>query len=124
MWTTDDLSSEERGRICALVRFINYAQLELELSYSEYISSGDVFMEFIELISNCPKRGLYFKPFEDVDGTPKPAGFFTPEEVVSYLFDKVELRNWKITWLQYHKDCLTSMDGDKLDLVYVTLRPS
>jgi hypothetical protein len=81
-------------------------------------------MEFIELISNCPKRGLYFRLFDDVDGTSKPVGFFTPEEVVSYLFDKVELYNWKITWLQYNKGCLTSMEGNKLDLVYVTLQQS
>lgn len=122
MWTTDDLSSEEKGRICALVRYINYAQFELELSNSGYISSGDDFMEFIEIISNCPK-GIYFKLFEDVDGTPKPVGFFTPEEVVSYLFDKVELWKWKITWLQYHKGALTSMEGTKLNLVYITMKP-
>jgi len=122
MWTTDDLSSEEKDKMCALVRYINYAQLGFDLDNHDISSGDDDFLEMLELVSNCPK-GIYFKPFEDVDGTPKPVGCFTSDEIVSYLFNKVELWKWKIVWLQYHKGILTSMEGTKFDLVYITLQP-
>jgi hypothetical protein len=114
-------SSDDRLRIDALVDFIE--QETPNLNHGEYISSGKDFMKLVELVSNLPNRGIYFKVFEFVDGITRPVDYFPPDGIVSYLFEKIELYQWSIRVLQYYPNDLVSMNADKLDLVYVTVQP-
>lgn len=116
MWTPDDLGSEERSRICALASFINEARYDFHQFKS--IASGDKFSEMMELISACPKRGIQFKVYKDVGGVFNPGEYMGVDEVVAYLFDKVELNMWKVTYLEYAAQCLYG-GTSRLDLVNI-----
>ena len=118
MWTTDDLGSDEKGRICALVRFINDARYDFH--HFKSIASGDKFSEMMELISNCPKRGIRFKIYkaDGVGGVFIPGEYMGVDEIVAYLFDKVELNMWKVTYLEYAAKCLYG-GTSRLDLVNI-----
>ena len=116
METNDGRSLDDKHRIHALVDFI--LQQTPNLNYGKYISSGKDFMKLVELVSNLPNRGIYFKLFEFVDGITRPIGYFRSDGLVSYLFEKIELYQWSISVLQYYYHAL-----GKIDLVYVIVQP-
>ena len=116
METNGGRSIDDRYSIHALVDFI--LQQTPNLNYGKYISSGKDFMKLVELVSNLPNRGIYFKLFEFVDGITRPIGYFLPDGLVSYLFEKIELYQWSISVLQYYYHA-----PGKIDLVYVIVQP-
>ena len=71
LWGNDMLGTIERGNICRLVEFINDSVLLLK-DNPLALGAGDKFQELLEIVSNCPRKWIYFKPFEDIGGIVKP----------------------------------------------------
>lgn len=112
----DMLGTIERGQICRLVEFINESDLLLK-DNPLALGAGDKFQELLEIVSNCPRRGIYFKPFEDIGGIVKPIDdYYGVDEIIPYLFDKVELNRWYIVKLEYYPKALIGSESI-LDLV-------
>ena len=117
----DMLGSIERGQICRLVEYINESALLLK-DNPLALGSGDKFQELLEIVSNCPKKGIYFKPFEDIGGIVKPIDYYGVDEIIPYLFDKVELNGWYIVKLEYYPSGLRAAGSEsRLDLVRLRL---
>ena len=113
-----EIGTIERGQICRLVEYINESALLLK-NNPLALGSGDKFQELLEIVSNCPKKGIYFKPFEDIGGIIKPIDdYYDVDEIIPYLFDKVELNKWYIVKLEFCPKALRSAGSEsKLDLV-------
>ena len=115
------LGTIERGNICRLVEFINDSVLLLK-DNPLALGAGDKFQELLEIVSNCPRKWIYFKPFEDIGGIVKPIDYYGVDEIIPYLFDKVELNRWYIVQLDYCPEALSAIeDGSRLDLVRLRL---
>ena len=112
-----EIGTIERGNICRLVEFINDSVLLLK-DNPLALGAGDKFQELLEIVSNCPRRGIYFKPFEDIGGIVKPIDYYDVDEIIPYLFDKVELNRWYIVKLEYYPSGLRAAGSEsRLDLV-------
>lgn len=112
-----EIGTIERGRICRLVEYINESYLLLK-DNPLALGSGDKFQELLEIVSNCPRKWIYFKPFEDIGDIFKPLDYYGVDEIIPYLFDKVELSRWYIIKLEYYPEALKASGSEsKLDLV-------
>ena len=114
----------ERGQICRLVEYINES-VPLLKGNPLALGSGDKFQELLDVVSNCPKNWIYFKPFEDIGGVFKPIDYYGVDEIIPYLFDKVELSRWYIVKLDYWTSALISAGSESRDLVrmYISENP-
>lgn len=120
----DMLGTIERGHICRLVEFINDSVLLLK-DNPLALGSGDKFQELLEIVSNCPRKWIYFKPFEDIGGIVKPIDYYGVDGIIPYLFDKVELNRWYIVNLEYCTKALrAACEGSEVRLDLVRLRIS
>ena len=117
----DMLGTIEMGQICRLVEYINESDLLLK-DNPLALGSGDKFQELLEVVSNCPKKWIRFKSFEDIGGIVRPIGYYGVDEIIPYLFDKVELNRWYIVKLEYCPSALIAAGGEsRLDLVRLNL---
>lgn len=113
------LGTIEMGQICRLVEYINESVLLLK-DNPLALGSGDKFQELLEIVSNCPRKWIYFKPFEDIGGIFKPLDYYGVDEIIPYLFDKIELNRWYIVQLEYCPKALRAAGAgseSRLDLV-------
>ena len=110
------LGTIERGNICRLVEFINDSVLLLK-DNPLALGAGNKFQELLEIVSNCPRKWIYFKPFEDIGGIVKSIDYYYGvDEIIPYLFDKVELNRWYIVQLDYCPEALSAIeDESRLD---------
>ena len=82
--------------------------------------ADDEFSNLMEIIVSCP-RGVYFRVYRnlrDKKGYTEFSDYLSVEEVVQYLFEVVELQNWKVKGLDYDKGRLVSGDTN-CDLVSI-----
>ena len=116
-----EIGTTERGQISRLVEYINKSAPLLK-DNPLALGFGNKFQELLDLVSNCPKNWIYFKPYEDIGGIFKPIDYYGVDEIVPYLFDKVELNRWHIVKLEYCPSALRAAGSGiefNLDLVRV-----
>lgn len=114
---------EGMGSIFKLREFI----LENPRKYTTPLLRGKFpLVKFIGLVKDCPRNGVYFKIYrfnahrDDKDKWVAP--YLNAEEIVPYLFDKVELFGWEVKAIEYTQGGLYSIDGGK-DVCYMWLAP-
>ena len=116
MWSTDDLPTREWKKLQRFFDFISKHTPRNEIPLSD-----DEFAKLIELtVSCCPRKGVYFKVYKKLDRhvISPITDYLSPEEIVSYLFDLVELHKWQVVNLEYNKCRLVHYDT-KYDLVHI-----
>ena len=114
---------EEIVSIFKLREFI----LENPRKYTTPLLSGKFpLAKFISLVKDCPRNRVYFMVYkfnahrDDKDKWVAPC--LDAEEIVPYLFDKVELFGWEVKAIEYSESGIYSIDGGK-DVCYMWLDP-
>ena len=119
MWSTDDLPTREWKK---LKRFFDFISKHTSHNAIYIPLTDDEFAKLIEMIvSYCPRKGVYFKVYKDLrkkKGCTYYSDYMSPEEIVPYLFDLVELHKWQVVNLEYNKCRLVHYDT-KYDLVHI-----
>jgi hypothetical protein len=93
---------EHNDGILDLSAFIN--KIKPHLMNFDASIDGDMFNELIEKINGCQRKGIYFRIYlnhNGVYGIADVKDYMTSDEAIEYLFDMVELKRWKITYITY-----------------------
>ncbi len=96
MWSTDNLSAMEYTKLRTLVNFVMCHRGTMGRQLTD-----DEFSHLMEIIVSCP-RGVYFRVYKDLrekKGYTHYSDYMSPEEIVPYLFEVVELQNWRVKGL-------------------------